>query len=195
MAQNAANVAAASPLATGGILSAPTGTALPTDETTALNAAFKAFGYVSDSGLEPSGDAASRKDIAAWGGDNVLSVLESKSIRKFKFTLIEVFNADVLKQVFGAANVVTTAATTSAGTKIAITDKGEEPAPAEYIFEVIFNAKKMRVVIPNGQLQVTAERPFVDSDAMGYECEVTCLPDANGVRVFRYLANDDKLPA
>ena len=40
MAQNASNVAAAVPLVSGGILAAPKGTALPTDETTALNAAF-----------------------------------------------------------------------------------------------------------------------------------------------------------
>lgn len=189
--QNAANVAAASPLVSGGILAAPKGTALPTDEATALNAAFKAFGYASESGLEPSGDGASRKDIKAWGGDVVASVLESKSIRKFKFTLTEVFNADVAKTVFGAANVTVTAATTTAGTKLAIQDKGDEPAEQAYVFDMFYGGKKMRVVVPNGQLVVTAESPMVDTDLMGYECEITCLPDGAGVRTYRYFANDD----
>ena len=48
MAQLAANVSAASPISTGGVLVAPKGTALPTDETTALNAAFKALGYIGE---------------------------------------------------------------------------------------------------------------------------------------------------
>lgn len=192
MAQNAANVAAASPLVSGGILAAPKGTALPTDESTALNAAFKAFGYASDSGLEPSGDGASRKDIKAWGGDVVASVLESKSIRKFKFTLIEVFNAETAKLVFGTGNVTVTAATASTGTKLAIQDKGDEPALQEYVFDMFYGGKKMRVVVPNGQIVVTAESPMIDTDLMGYECEMTCLPDANGVRTYRYYANDDK---
>lgn len=192
MAQTAANVAAASPLVSGGILAAPKGTALPTDETTALNAAFKAFGYASESGLEPSGDGASRKDIKAWGGDVVASVLESKSIRKFKFTLTEVFNADVAKTVFGAANVTVTAAVPgTSGTKLAIQDKGDEPAEQEYVFDMFYGGKKMRIVVPNGQLVVTAESPMVDTDLMGYECEITCLPDASGVRTYRYFANDD----
>ena len=50
----------------------------------------------------------------------------------------------------------------------------------------------MRVVVPNGQLVVTAESSMLDTDLMGYECELTCLPDASGVRTYRYYANDDK---
>lgn len=192
MAQNAANVAAASPLVTGGILAAPKGTALPTDETVALNAAFKAFGYASESGLEPSGDGASRKDIKAWGGDVVASVLESKSIRKFKFTLVEVFNAETAKLAFGPGNVTVTAATSTTGTKLAILDKGDEPVEQEYVFDMFYGGKKMRIVVPVGQLSILSESPMVDSDLMGYECEITCLPDASGVRTYRYYANDDK---
>src|SRR5690242_15247284 len=189
MAQNAANVAAASPLVTGGILAAPKGTALPTDETVALNAAFKAFGYASESGLEPSGDGASRKDIKAWGGDVVASLLESKSIRKFKFTLVEVFNAETAKLAFGPGHVTVTAATLTTGTKLAILHKGDEPVEQEYVFDMFYGGKKMRIVVPVGQLSILSESPMVDSDLMGYECEITCLPDASGVRTYRYYAN------
>jgi hypothetical protein len=153
MAQSVANVAAGSPLATGGILYGPKGTARPSDATTTPNAALKAFGYADDKGLEPSGEGAKKKEITAWGGDVIASLTEAKSIRKFRFTLVEVFSVDVLKFVFGAGNVTSTAATSST---------------------------------------VLAERPNVDTDVMGYEVEITCLPDANGVRMYRYLVNDDK---
>ena len=194
MAQLVKNVAAASPLVSGGILAAPIATALPTDATTALNVAFKAFGYASEDGISPSGEGATRDEIRAWGGDVVLSVLTAKSIRKFTFTLIEVFNEETAKAVFGTANVTVTAAVSGSGSKLAIQDKGDEPALQRFVFDMMFGAKRMRVVIPNGQLVVTGERPYVDSDAMGYECEVTCLPDASGVRVYRYSQNDDPLP-
>lgn len=194
MAQLVKNVAAASPLVSGGILAAPIATALPTDATTALNVAFKAFGYASEDGIAPSGEGASREEIKAWGGDVVLSVLTAKSIRKFTFTLIEVFNEETAKAVFGAANVTATAAVSGTGSKLAIQDKGDEPALQRFVFDMMYGAKRMRVVIPNGQLVITGEKPYVDGDAMGYECEVTCLPDSSGVRVYRYSQNDDPLP-
>lgn len=195
MAQNVSNIAAGSPLATGGILAAPKGTALPTDATTALNVAFKAFGYADNKGLEPSGEGAKKKEITAWGGDVIASVTESKSISKFRFTIVEVFNPETLKFVFGEGNVAVTAATTSSGTRIAIQDKGYEPDDQAFVFEMFYKAKRMRYVAPNASVAILAERPHVDTDVMGYECEITCLPDANGVRMYRYLVNDDKLPA
>lgn len=192
MAQSVANVAAGSPLATGGILYGPKGTALPSDATTTPNAALKAFGYADDKGLEPSGEGAKKKEITAWGGDVIASLTEAKSIRKFRFTLVEVFSVDVLKFVFGAGNVTSVAATSSTGTTISIQDKGDEPADGVFVFEMFYKGKKMRHVAPNASATVLAERPNVDTDVMGYEVEITCLPDANGVRMYRYLVNDDK---
>ena len=66
MAQTAQNVTAASPISTGGILVAPKGTALPTDTDTALNAAFKALGYVGEGGIEAAGATACRSIPWCW---------------------------------------------------------------------------------------------------------------------------------
>lgn len=192
MTQLVKNVAAGSPLATGGILAAPKGTTAPTDATTALNAAFTAFGYAGQSGLEPSGEGAKKKDILAWGGDIVASVTESKSIRRFKFTLIEVFNPDTLRYVFGDANVTVTAATALTGTKITVQDKGDEPLNKAFVFEMFYQGKRMRYYAPDASSVILAERPYVDSDVAGWDCEITCLPDANGVRMYRFFQNDDK---
>lgn len=192
MTQTAANVIAGSPLVTGGILTAVKGTALPTSETTALNVAFKALGYAGENGLEPSGDATSLKDIVAWGGDIVASLVENKSITRFKATLIETMNSDVAKYVFGAANVTTTAAVAgTSGTKLAILDKGDDILIQPFVFDMKYQGKKARIVAPLARGNITQELAWTDSDLTGYEVEWTCLPDPSGVRVYRYYANDD----
>ena len=192
MAQLASNISAASPIATGGVLYAPKGTALPTDASTALAVAYKALGYVGEGGIEASGEGASYNDIIAWGGDIVASVLESKSITKYSFTLLEVFNEEVAKLVFGTTNVTVTAATASAGTKLAILDKGAEVPRGAFAFEMAYGGKKMRYVFPDAQLAVTGEGPLVHSDITNYAVEITAYPDSSGVRSYRYLENDNK---
>ena len=192
MAQLASNISAASPIATGGVLYAPKGTALPTDASTALAAAYKALGYVGEGGIEASGEGASYNDIIAWGGDIVASVLESKSITKYSFTLLEVFNEEVAKLVFGTTNVTVTAATALAGTKLAILDKGAEVPRGVFAFEMVYGGKKMRYVFPDAQLAVTGEGPLVHSDITNYAVEITAYPDSSGVRSYRYLENDNK---
>ena len=191
MAYSTDHVAAASPLATGGIWVAPKGTALPTDATTALNAAFKALGRVGEDGLQPSGEAASKADLRDWSGDVVASVTENRSISRFDFTLLGIFDEEVAKFVFGDGNVTVTAATASAGTKIAITDKGEDIAAKALVFDMLYEGKRMRIVAPDASTIVTAELPFVRNALSGYTCQVTCLADGSGVRTYRYYQNDD----
>lgn len=192
MAQTAQNVTAASPISTGGILVAPKGTALPTDTDTALNAAFVPLGYVGEGGIEPAGEGASYNDIKAWGGDIVTSVLETKSITKYSFTLLEVFGEEVAKLVFGAGNVTVTAATALAGTKLAILDKGDEIPRKSYIFEMAYGAKKLRYCFPDAQMAVVGEGPLVHNNITNYQVEITAYPNSSGVRSYRYLANDNK---
>src|SRR5687768_14335414 len=103
-----ANVLAGKPLATGGVLVGPVGTAAPTDATTSLNAAFKAAGYVGEDGLTEATDRSTEK-IKAWGGDTV-KVIQTDFAVTYTFTFLETLNSDVLKTVYGDANVTTTPA-------------------------------------------------------------------------------------
>jgi hypothetical protein len=198
MAQNTAYVAATSPVAeTGGVLWAPLGTALPTDATTPLNLTlYTPLGYVSEDGLQYSGEAATTEDVAAWGGDTVATLNTAGSIDRRTFKLLEVLNPDVLGFVFGESNVTVTPATTTAPTKIAITDKGAEPPQGVFIFEM-FTSKgtKIRRCYPIAQPAITDEDPLVHSALGGYEIQITGFKDTSGNRSYTYHALNDQLAA
>ena len=91
----ASNVSAGKPKSTGAIWAAPKGTTLPTSTSDTLDVAFKCLGYVSDAGVVNSTSIESNK-IKAWGGDTVLVIFSSKE-DTYKFTLIEVKNAEFRK--------------------------------------------------------------------------------------------------
>lgn len=178
MANNVKQVMAGKPLATGGALVAPIGTALPTDETTALNAAFLPVGYLGDSGVEmtPNRSTDTKK---AWGGDTVL-VLQTEFGVEVKLTLIESLNVNAAKAAFGAANVTSTANTSSSGTKLAVKINAIELDHNEWVIELKNGVKRARVVLPDAQVTKVDTIPFKDDDSVAYPCTITCFPDASG---------------
>lgn len=195
MAQLVKNIAGGTPLAAGGIYGAPIGTALPTDTAVALNAAFTPYGYVDEKGLQPSGSGDKYDGKIAWGGDTVATVLKEKSVRAWKFGLLEILNPDVNKLLYGSTNVTVTPAVVGTGTKQTILDKGDEIPHMSWVFDMRWGAlgKRLRFVVADGQLAFTDEDPYVHDNITMYSCELTAFPDSAGVRVYRYLVNDDKL--
>lgn len=177
----AANVSVGKPAVAGAIYVAPTGTTLPTDATTSLNSAFKCLGYVSEDGLTNSNTPES-DSIKAWGGDTVLTMLTSKE-DTFSFTLIESLNIDVLKFVYGSANVSGTIQT-----GITINANSADVPPVSLVVEMLMTGNvAKRIVVPSGKITEVGDITYTDGDAVGYETTVTCTPDGSGNTHYEYI--------
>ena len=181
MANTVTNVSAGKPKVTGAIFCAPLGTTLPTDATTALDNAFKAMGYCSDDGLTNS-NSPDTTDIKAWGGDTVLVVTESRD-DTFQFTMIEALNVDVLKSVYGDTNV-----TGTLSTGITIKATSEELEDKAWAIDIAMRDGAMkRIVIPCAKVSELGDIQYTDTDAVGYETTLNCMPDASGVKHYEYI--------
>ena len=185
------NVASMKPFAGGGVYRAPAGTALPTDATTTLAGGYVALGYVSEDGIKPSRDTSIDK-MKAWGGDIVAALLTDDS-RSFEFTLLEVFSGPVNQYLYGTANVTVTAAITGTGTKLSIKDVAYKPTNDVLVFEMKYNLKRRRIVIPIADATISGEEPYTDSGLSAYTVQVEALKDSTGTRVYDYMQNDDAL--
>jgi hypothetical protein len=178
------NVAVGKPKVAGGAFRAPLGTAVPADGTTALNAAFKNLGFVGEDGLtfSPSRSTDKRK---AWGGQTV-KVLQTDYSETWSLTLIEYRNSDVQKSVFGDANVTTTAATSSAGTKVNVKHTAAVLPNGTWVFEMQEGAATTRVVLPNAQITEVGDVTYSDEEIVGYEVTLEAFADATGVNSYEY---------
>lgn len=169
---NVSNVSAGKPKIDGALYRAPAGTTLPTDAKTALDPAFAPLGYISDDGMTNE-NAPKSDSIKAWGGDTVMT-LQTEKGDTFACTLIEVLNVNVLKAVYGTANVSGTL-----DTGIAVRANSTEQEACCWVFELMMreNAVK-RIVIPNGKVSDIGEINYEDGKSVGYETTITAMPAA-----------------
>lgn len=180
MANDASNVATGKPKITGAIYRAPLGSTLPVDATTALDAAFKALGYIGDDGVSNANSPES-DSIKAWGGDTVCSYQTAKP-DTFKFKLIEVLNVEVLKTVYGDANV-----TGTLDEGITVKANSTEAQECAWVIEMILKGAYKRIVVPSAKLSAMDEITYNDSNAVGYNITITATPDTEGQTHYEYI--------
>lgn len=181
MANNtAANVSTGKPKASGAVFCAPKGTALPTDATTALSSAFVCLGYVSEDGLKNNNDM-DISAIKAWGGMIVYRSLNELN-DAFSLALIESENTDVLKAVYGDANV------TEEGGVTKIVVKAEDPQERVWVFDLALRGGvAKRIVVEDGAVTAREEIAYNDSDAIAYGITISAYPDAQGSTHTEYI--------
>lgn len=171
----------AKPKVGGAISVAPSGTALPTDASTALADTYKGLGYVSSDGVQVD-EAKEYTNTTAWGGDVVDSSITSHTVT-FKFTLIEVLNIDVLKSVFGDSNVT---GDLSAG--ITVKSNATEMSAHPWIIDkVMKNGTVERDVIPSGKVTAIDTITYSDGALAGFAITVTALADDDGNAYTKYI--------
>lgn len=187
MPNNAKNALVGKPLVTGGTLVAPIGTALPTDETTALNAAFNAVGYLTDDGVTRS-ESRDSDTKYAWGGDT-LAVLQKTYGVEVKFSLAEYLNPLTQSLIYGTANVTTTAATSTVGQKMKVIGTSTPCPHMEWVIEILQGTKRLRVVFPDAQITDTDDVSYTDDDLAARGVTLTLFPDASGAYFYEYSNN------
>lgn len=181
MADNISAVTTGKPKIGGAIHVAPLGTTLPTDATTALNAAFKSLGYCSEDGLT-NANSPERTEIKAWGGDVVNTPQTGKS-DNFDFMLIQAKDIEVLKFVYGDSNVTGTLA---AGIHVKANSRPGK-AVALVVDMILRDDALKRIVIPHAEITSMEDIVYNDTDPVGYGVTVAALPDANGDTHHEYI--------
>ena len=184
---NVAEIVAPSPNVAGGIWRAPLGTALPTDTTTALNAAFVSLGYVDDDGVTRTEDRPNNPAFA-WGGAKVASLQQHYNLT-FKFKLMQVMDADVLKSVHSDSNVTVTAATPTTGTITTVNLNPLLNVNSEFVIESFYQLTTQRVAIPLARITQVADTQWTHKALAVYNVTLECFPDSSGN--FAYLITDD----
>ncbi len=191
MANQSQNAIVGKPSVLGGIFTAPIGTTLPTNESTALAETYTSVGYLTDAGFVRSRKVDSDTK-RAWGGDPLV-VLDKGVTRTAKFGFAEYLNATVQKLLHGADNVTETAATSSAGRKLVIKDKNVVLPHLVWVIQLFHGDAVGRIVFPDAQLTEFDDITYKDDDIVASPVTLTQFANENGDYAIEYWNDGRKV--
>jgi hypothetical protein len=183
------NVCAAEPQSTGGLYTAPLGTPKPTTIATPLASPWIGLGFIGEDGVVETQDRSIDKK-KSWGGATV-KILQTDYVHTCKFKLLESTNAEVLKVVYGAANVTITAATATHGVQVEVKKNPKKLPKLTWCVDSIDSelGALARQYIPIGQIMTIGDVTWTHTDTIEYDIELEAFPDPTGNHV--YLLTDD----
>ena len=165
-----ANVSYGKFLSGGYFFLAPSGTTLPTDNTTPLDAAFLNMGFLGDDGVNFS-DSSSTETAYDANGDSI-ATSQGEIEKTFTVTFREI-KKDSLAVLYGSANV------TDAEGKLTVHDKGPNSATYVGVFEIrLKDGRKWRRVVPQCQPGELGDQTIVYNELVGRELTMAALLDS-----------------
>lgn len=182
MTNNKKNASLGKPMAGGMVYVAPTGTALPTDATTALPDAYKSVGFISDDGVTNSTDT-DTTTVTDAGGTTVINEISSYA-ESYQFAMMETA-ADALGVRFETSNVKTE------GDKLTVDHKMPTGESKIYVFEILMTGNRVkRIVVPDGTVTEYGDTQYHAGDAILYDVNVGANPSAliGGATSREYIA-------
>ena len=177
---NAAEVGAGSAKVTGAIWTAPKGTTLPTDATTALAGTYVLLGFTSDAGVT-IGENDSSQDLIAWEGRTKVYSVKSEYYETVSFTPIQT-NADVLKLTYGSSNV------TTSGTTITVNHKADTTDPVVIVIETSPRTGIVKRYCGTFQLTSRGDATLDGTQFDMRELTFSSVPDSSGVHMKEYIS-------
>lgn len=151
---------------------------LPKADTELATAGFTAVGFISEDGITEANERDTDK-VKAWGGDTV-RILQNEHTITYSFTFLEMGNPEVLKLLFGEDNIVVSGDTTT------IKKNAKVLEHKTFVIEVLDGKKKIRLVVPDGQITETGERQFSHNAVLQVEVTIEAFSDADGNKGYEY---------
>jgi hypothetical protein len=161
---------------TGSVYYAPTGTALPTDTSTALNAAFIDVGYIDEDGVQTS-TSIDVTDLKAWQNGETVRKIQTGHDFTVSFAMLET-SAATLELYFGNY--------TDAGSEGNVQVTATQGYRGCFVINVVDDTNVMRLVLPDAQVTDKGDTSFVNADAIKYPVTLTAYPDGSGVKAYLY---------
>lgn len=159
---------------------APAGTTPPTNATTALPAAFKLLGYLSEDGLTIKTDTGTT-EVKDANGTTVMKVITSYA-ESYQFAMLEVLRAEAAKLRYNMDAVN--------GSDRKMTIKHQMPSGEVFVlvFEIAMTGDvKDRLVIGNATRAEFGDRQVHAGDVQVYDVTVSANDMGNGVTAIEYI--------
>lgn len=168
---------------------APQATALPTDATTALVAAYLDLGIVSEDGLSID-TSVSTEEIEGYGLFSAARVITTKEAKSFKITGRETNPVSLALYERLPLTGAGAPTVTPASGAMAVTSGQSRSQTYVAVFDAVDGANKIRKVCPSVELIDKDSEQISKAANVAYGMTFTAYPDSSGNSVYTYYILD-----